>query len=197
MTSKVKFMRLHVPSLKNVEIDLTDSASKEGAGGGCEGALVRPVIRYREKDEGEADAAWKRLKEDLTGAKYVFNPIRQIVKSGRVKGRSVARFSDPELAFSSWLQHREKETKELGRKNIEACFREIVQARKAVSNPLFASQIQVRSVIVENYIPFRGSHAIEGLSSGVYGIVGEYDDNDRRSNRAGKSAFLKAVTACE
>jgi DNA repair exonuclease SbcCD ATPase subunit len=192
VTAKVKFMRLRVPFLKNVEIDLTDSSEKK-LDGDCAGALVRPVIRYREKDEGEADATWKKLKEGLSGAKHVFNPVRQIVKSGRVKGRAVARFSDPERAFLSWLQNREKEVKELGRENVEACFREIVQARKVTSNPLFASQIQVKSVIIEDYIPFRGSQVIEDLSPGVYGIVGEYDDNDRRSNRAGKSAFLKAI----
>ena len=50
----------------------------------------------------------------------------------------------------------------------------------------------ISRIELTNYQPYLGDHAVD-LQEGVTLIEASYDDDDRASNRGGKSALLEAI----
>lgn len=56
--------------------------------------------------------------------------------------------------------------------------------------------MRIKSVTLENFMAYRGSYTLPFREHQIVGILGEYEGEDARSNRAGKSAFFDAVHWC-
>lgn len=55
---------------------------------------------------------------------------------------------------------------------------------------------KIQSVDMTNWMAFRGRQVLADLPTGAIAVVARYADNPRRSNWAGKTAFLEAVEWC-
>jgi DNA repair exonuclease SbcCD ATPase subunit len=54
----------------------------------------------------------------------------------------------------------------------------------------------VKSLKVCNFLPFKGEQTISFPASGVISVLGQYEEENTRSNRSGKSALLEAIRYC-
>jgi len=197
--TSVLYAKIDTPSLVKVDIDFTVGAETTiptgYTGNELQGALIRPVIRYRESDTPRVERELRSMLASLSSlAHHVFPPIKEIIRTEKTRDRTLKRDSEPVQAFGTWLDTHEREVKELNRDKLEELFQRLAETTKSEPQPIFAAEkFIIKKIGVENYIPFKGAHEVVGLDRGVYGVVGVYFENNRRSNRAGKSALLKGI----
>jgi DNA repair exonuclease SbcCD ATPase subunit len=195
---RVAFARLKSPRLEKLELDYTkeQGSGAELAAGACEGlkgALVKVAVRYREEDAARVEEQVAGLlKQVRPVARHIFPVEKAVVRKSRARDPGMTLRVSPLESFHRWLDGREVLEQER-RDSLEAIFLGHVEKVGAWPEPLQAARFMVTNIEVQDYIPFEGPSVAGGLEEGVYGIVGSYQDNARRSNRAGKSALLKAV----
>jgi DNA repair exonuclease SbcCD ATPase subunit len=51
----------------------------------------------------------------------------------------------------------------------------------------------IERIEIKNWLAFRGEHILDPVPTGAISVVARYDDNPRRSNWAGKTAFLESI----
>lgn len=51
----------------------------------------------------------------------------------------------------------------------------------------------LEKIVIKNWLAFRGEYVLDPVPTGAISVVARYDDNPRRSNWAGKTAFLEAI----
>lgn len=192
---RVSFVKLGTPTLEKLELDYTKEASYGDRRFDVRDALVKVSVRYREEDAGWVKAEVAGVVDKIRpAARHVFPVEWAQVKGNRARQRDMRPALSPMEAFRLWLDDRKEEAARLGMGLLEGIFSTHADgAEVGKCQPLLAARFKLASLEVEDYIPFAGKNRVEGLEEGVYGIVGTYGENARRSNRAGKSAFLKAV----
>jgi ABC-type dipeptide/oligopeptide/nickel transport system ATPase subunit len=195
---KVAFARLKSPRLERVELDYTKEQNREkglvfGACDGLKGALVKVAVRYREEDAAFVEEQVAGLlKQVRPVARHIFPVEKEVVRKSRARDPGMTLQVPPLESFHRWLDGRGV-VEQAQRDSLEAVFLTHVEKVGVWPEPLQAARFMVTNIEVQDYIPFNGPSVAGGLEEGVYGIVGAYQGNAKRSNRAGKSALLKAV----
>lgn len=196
-TKKFEFVKVVSPTLKSVTLDFTQPMSTckrlmatKHAVEQFEGAIVKPSVIYDAQNEDAVRAMVgefvKRLK---TIAKHVYKPIYTAIK-GEVRLKELEVDVAPLEAFDAWV---------MTKKNLDGDF--IERAREVLAS-YFSSGVMryfgkpnsfmVREIGAHDFMPFKGTNTAVGLGRGVYSISAEYDGLEQGSNRAGKTALLRA-----
>ena len=195
---KVRFERLVSRKMTQYEADLTRGSKSVGPARDDDefrDAVVKPVVRYREGDEEQANKMAERMTEQARerGAVHVYRPERVVVGVGKVRAPDLKSETPPMEAAEMWMKERlppsgvnPKEVLDY----IEACLGGVQCEAfwRAEPNPF-----TVRQVGGENYGPFRGRWNVDVPGTGVFGVTGRYAGEVGRSNRSGKSAFVGSV----
>jgi hypothetical protein len=195
---RIAFTEIDTPNLVELKLDYTTDRVGGfvfGERSGDADSLVKVVVKFREDDSERVE---QELAVFLDSARkvvrHVFPVEKQIVRSSRVRDVKMKRALSPLESFRYWMDSHEEEVSKLGRNELEGFFSTHADGAEANKcQPLAVARFMIENIGVEDYIPFAGKHEVVGLGRGVYGIVGTYEENPRRSNRAGKSALLKSV----
>jgi len=198
---KVAFARLSSPKMVRLELDylhdggLVEEMMEARRSGEWKDVLVKPVVRYLESEAARCEEITAKILASVrVDARHVFPTEKHIVRGNRARNEAVKIALSPLKAFQLWMDSRKEEADKLGRNGLEGFFNTHADGAEAHKcQPLAAARFKLGRIEVEDYIPFAGKSTVEVFEEGVYGIVGTYGDNARRSNRAGKSALLKAI----
>ena len=197
---RVAFLQLEIPKLVKLELDYTKEKNfvggfNFGEGNGVVDSLVKVVAKFRETDSEQVERELSTfLDQARKVARHVFPVEKQIVRTNRARDVKMKRVLSPLESFRHWMDSHDEEADRLGRNELEGFFSTHADGAEAHKcQPLAAHRFIIESIGVEDYIPFAGKQEVVGLRRGVYGIVGTYEENARRSNRAGKSALLKSI----
>lgn len=197
---RVEFARIESPKMTRLELDYLNDWGLPGGGNSqspedWKDALVKPVVRYLESDAARCEEETAKILASVRlNARHVFPTEKHVVRGNRARNDEVKVALSPLMAFRLWMDSRAEEADRLGRNGLEGFFSTHASGAGAEKcQPLAATRFKLGRIEVEDYIPFAGKSSAEVFEEGVYGIVGTYGDNARRSNRAGKSALLKAI----
>jgi len=194
---KISYVPLRQRRLLEYRIDL---ARVDGSSDGVEysatiedakDAVVKVIIRYRAEDEKRARSILEETMEQLKAvAHHVRQPKKIILREPVRRIEGVKYTSKPLDAAKIWLEKRRPKNYE-----VEDILKKLGAYLEAVADPDKQTQVRptpmaIRSFLVDNFMPFKGLHVVKDIADGVYGIIGRYDEQEERSNRAGKSALL-------
>jgi len=191
----VEFIEVQQRKLLEFTIDLTGSDVEfshkiEQA----KGAIVKLIVRYRAGDEQQASRLITKTVFDLkkAGARYVRSPKREVMHNRAMRMPEITHDLLPIDAAKKWLEIRPSRNYK-AQDVLKELERLIKKKEREFGERLKPLPIAVRGIMVEDFMPFKGQFVIDDIQDGVFGIIGKYDDEDQRSNRAGKSAFLDGV----
>lgn len=192
-TPRLTFNRLPAPPVVSVEVDYV-TGDLDGWNADFVDAYV--FVKYRCYDS-DHDAVSKKVRENIESikgcARHVYPPQAEIVKRDALKLSGLRADTEPVNAVDMWFKESTLEYPDGVRDAIMLYLSKIERVLKYRQ----MCSLTFVSLAVENFMPFRGLHAVEFSGrSGVFGIAGEYVDADGRSNRAGKSALIEAILFC-
>jgi len=190
-----KMINLEIDRFKFSSFDNeTGIANIDPTGNGIDGAIVKIVCRYRAGDEEATDQYLKHLVDMLRErAHYVRPPKRIAVHEIQKRIQEIKVDLKPIDAAKFWLDKRKP--KHVNRRfvidRLNGYLEEVSNLERD-SRPTPAS-VWIRMSTICNFMPFKGEHSLLHFPDGVIGVIGKYTEEESRSNRAGKSAFLDAI----
>jgi len=155
-----------------------------------EGSIVKLVQRYRQDDQDQANRVLDEIMGEIkTRARYVRPPERVVVKERKVKSEKVYEHLAPQAAVDLWF---ELQDPTVSKEAIMELMRHYLMTVNVAESGI-PRRMEIQSMAISDFMPFKGEHLLESIPSGLIGVVGRYDGQDGRSNRAGKSAFFDAI----
>jgi hypothetical protein len=156
-------------------------------------AVVKLRVRYERGDEEAANTVASELQKAMAAtAHHVYRPELVAVGDRTTRVPDLDEKVDPMKAVGMWLDARPPKVhdRESVEAELEAYLREA--GDQAGKGRLEIKLSSVRSVVLENFMPFEHCE-LDDVPDEVIGVVAEYDGEEGRSNRAGKSALLEAI----
>lgn len=202
-TEKVRMVELPAPKMVTVDLnlanDVTISESKAIArltdslvASRLRDALVKLRVAYRKGAESAAMQVIEQVTERISAfARYVFRPEISVLSEAQARIQGMTEDLTLLEAVKVWLDNRPGPyNQDEVLKTMTLYINRLPDQKERILNP---REFILTGIEVENFMPFGGVQAIEGIREGVYGVTGVYTGVEGRSNRAGKSAFLEAV----
>lgn len=159
-------------------------------------AIVKISAKYLSSEEGQANEILNELLKKLRPiARYIRIPERSAIQTRNRKIQNLNSQLTPYEAFLAYLEGRTLPSSILKEKLIAKFnegLEEIPEITRNMTRITFSAP-KIDRVYIRNFMPFRGYYNIDNLPEGLIGVVGQYQDQDGRSNRAGKSSFLDAI----
>jgi DNA repair exonuclease SbcCD ATPase subunit len=189
-----RMINLEIDRFKHDQSGETGLAPFNPTDSGIDGAIVKVVCRYRAGDEEATDLYLKHLVDMLRErAHYVRPPKRIAVHEVAKRIEEIKVDLKPIDAAKFWLDKRKP--KHVNRRfvldRLNGYLEEVTNLERD-SRPVPAST-WIRVASISNFMPYHGEHLLGDIPDGVVGVVGRYTEEEARSNRAGKSAFLDAI----
>lgn len=192
-----RFVDLPKRPMVALDIDMTGDGGEPKYTGDpdkTDDAVVKIVQRFHAGDEENANAVLKQMVTAIKErAHYLRPPERIVVREQKRRMEEIRHSLAPLDAAAAWLDRRTP--KHIDRDEVLLRLKEYLENAPSVGELLGArpQPFAVRSLLVKDFMPFRGRYLIDGIEDGVFGVVGRYEGQDTRSNRAGKSALLDAI----
>lgn len=196
-TSNVTFVPVPQRSHVHYVLDLTEKNFKlPDEFPEAKDALIKVSIKYLSSEEGLANETIQKFLEIVTPiARYVRVPERSAIPIRNRKNPELTLQLPPFEAFVSYLDGKNlpdnlKQDRLLS--TFNSTLNEIPELVRNMERNSFTAP-KIDRVLIKDFMPFSGSFDISNLPEGLIGIVGKYEDQDGRSNRAGKSSFLDGI----
>jgi len=192
---KVQFVDVPRRSLSIIRIEMTqDKATVIPEPSSIEkNGIVKVVQRYLAGDEEIANKLLTDVMDELRKrARYIRPPDRIVIREKTKRMEELKYSLAPLEAAQIWLD--KKPAKGIEPKAILKRMRAYLEllGDKDMTKGLPLS-MTINSASLENWMPFADKQSIGNIPQGLVGVVGTYEGQDGRSNRAGKSAFFDAI----
>lgn len=157
-----------------------------------EGAIVKIVQRY---SEIEAERANQELETALrflkSRVRYIRPPERIVLRRQTRRIEQLQHTMSVVEAVQVWIEKRPP-----SKADPEAVMQRFLGFLAEYPDDFERqrpSNLIIHSMVIQNFMPFRGEFWLEDIPNGLVGVIGQYDSQEGRSNRAGKSAFFDAI----
>lgn len=200
MRHKLDFSELVSPKMVRFEFDYTCVDANQQMGmtvpNSVANSLVKLCVKYNEIDSEQVERDLSRFLVQIRKiALHVFPTEKIIIRKTAPRVDLHKIVGSPAEMFRAWMDMHKVIVEPIGTGELEQKFGEYLERAGIIDvTRLSAAELKLNRVFVKNYIPFDGAQSTERLNRGLYGVIGVYDGNDRRSNRAGKSALLKSIS---
>lgn len=159
------------------------------------GSVVKIVQKYLYGDDGRANDVLEAVLERANErARYIRPPEKIVVRQGLLENGIEVDQAPIEL-FNEWTNQFDFDNKPFTKKQAVDLMLEALQDIEFTKKVHIADFV-VREIHVQNFMPFGGENSVKSIPDGIISICGEYDGQDGRSNRAGKSSLMDAALYC-